>query len=238
MKKQKYKRSRKKSSKSEESFPLSFILGIVFLVFVVYKILPSYLFITRPTPNSISLTDPDTSISPVQINLTPEEFDENIIDDILIDGKIIKIKPVAKYEISARVVSKRNYTEKWDGKLMPVDLALVWGDLAKEEHHQFMTYRHSDRYFSWNSTGKAKLNKKYIISHSANVHFISANKNIENALLTTDIDENVKIIGYLVDITGPGGDSKRTSLSREDNGSGACENVYIQKLKIGKEVFQ
>lgn len=225
-------------SKSNSSPAFNMALGIIVLVFVFYKALPSYLFVTRPAPSFIDSSYPDASIDPIQKNLTAEQVDENKINDIFIDGDIIKIKQVATYEINARVVSKRNYTKNWDGQLMPLDLALVWGELAKEEHHQFMSYRHSERYFSWWSSGQSKLNRNYIISHSANVHFISPNKNIQNALISADVDELVKITGYLVNVYGPGGEIKRTSLSRDDIGSGACENIYIQKLKIGNEVFE
>jgi hypothetical protein len=56
------------------------------------------LFVTRSKPNSISLNFPDTSIIPSQANLTAEEIDENIMGNIFIDGSVIEINPVAKYE--------------------------------------------------------------------------------------------------------------------------------------------
>ena len=238
MKKTVGRRNRSQYSGSNSYPYFNMALGVIVLVFILYKSLPSYIFITRPQPSLVAATYPDTSRLPIQTDITADEVDEHRIRDIFIEGSLIKIKPVATYEINARVVSKRNYTEDWDGELMPVDLALAWGDLAKEEYHQFMNYHHSDRYFSWRSSRENKLNKNYIISHSANVHFISPNKNIENALISVGTDDRVRIKGYLVNVEGPSGQVRRTSLIRDDIGSGACENVYITKLQIGNEVFE
>ena len=43
------------------------------------------------------------------------------------------IKPVAEYKLSGMVVGKKSYSDDWDGKISPVDLAVVWGKLAEPE---------------------------------------------------------------------------------------------------------
>lgn len=224
--------------KPNNSANSNLFLGLIVLAFIIYKTLPSYLFVSRPQASFIAATSPDTSKPPIQKDLAEDQIDEHSINDIFIAGTPIKIGPVATYEISARVVSKKNYTQGWDAELMPVDLALVWGELAKDKHHKFMTYRHSKRYISWRLSMESELNEKYVISHSANVHFVPSNKTIKNALISTKVDERVRVTGYLVNIQGPEGDLRRTSLSRQDVGDGACENLYVTKLQIGDQVFE
>lgn len=238
-----FRRKRRKprnSIRNSESNHRQYLLGIVLMFgLLIYLILPRQTFISRPKPTSLSNTILNPYQEPIQKKITKEEQEEYIIDDRSIQGHIIKIQPVAKYEITARVVSKNYYNKNWDGELMPVDLALSWGDLAKDDNHKFMSYHHSNRYYNWRyHQGEINLSREYVISHSANIHFVASNKNIENALVTAKEDEIIYVKGYLVDIYGPNGDTRRSSTNRIDTGSGACENIYVEKLIIGKEVFE
>ena len=58
----------------------------------------------------------------------------------------------------------------------------------------------------------------YVFRHVAQIHIVSANKNVMNALIKVKINSDIKLDGYLVDIyTGKSEVVARTSLSRIDN---------------------
>lgn len=233
------RRKHRNNSSNNKSNSRKYLLGMAstFVLFA-YLVLPKQIFIFRPKPNSLSNTILNPYQEPIQKQITKEEQEEYIINDRSIQGHIIKIKPVATYEITARVVSKNYYNKNWDGELMPVDLAVSWGDLAKDKKHKYMTYYHSNRYYNWKYQGELHLSREYVISHSANIHFVASNKTIENALVTAKEDEIIYVQGYLIDIYGPNGDTRRSSTNRSDIGNGACENIYVEKLIIGNEVFE
>jgi hypothetical protein len=70
----------------------------------------------------------DTSKDPLQI---PRASLEPIIKEFK-NGRFT-ITPVAAYKLSGMVVSRKSYSDDWDGKISPVDLAVVWVKLVEPE---------------------------------------------------------------------------------------------------------
>ena len=66
-----------------------------------------------------------------------------------------------------------------------------------------------------------------IVRSSANMHMIPADAHAARALAQVRAGDNVRIEGWLVEADAPDGWRWRSSLTREDSGSGACEVVYV-----------
>ena len=175
----------------------------------------------------------------------PDPEQELIIDPepIIISndsGKFI-ITPVAEYSISARVVSKRSYTEKWNASLSQVDLALVWGKLSDKNMDKFISYKQKNRWYFYRYSPEFPLDNNYIITHSSNNHLIPSNYNLSLALKEIRKNDLVEIKGYLVKVSGFIGKKKvfwGTSTSRKDSGDRSCELIYANSLRINDKIFR
>ena len=66
--------------------------------------------------------------------------------------------------------------------------------------------------------------------HSANMHLIPADGRIERQLKSIHSADLVNLSGYLVEVKGPTGFKWRSSLTRTDTGSGACELVWVDEV--------
>ncbi|MBY0414663.1 MAG: hypothetical protein K2Q18_10875, partial [Bdellovibrionales bacterium] len=159
-----------------------------------------------------------------------------------IDGIKAILTPRADYKISGRVVSLRHYHMDWLSKLSPVDLALAWGDFSSKKYDEHLSYSHSDRYYSYRYSGSFDGDPKTIATHTANEHLIPANSIINKAIRSIKEDEIVELEGQLVNIEWMDKDNQaqnlNSSLTRDDVGAGACEIIYVTKVKIQNKVFE
>jgi hypothetical protein len=172
----------------------------------------------------------DASRDPLQI---PCAFEDPI--KVRIDGGFFTILPLARYELSGLVVVKETYSNDWDGKISPFDLAIVWGKLTEPECQRYISYSQRNRWYFYKCKQENPFDASYIISHSSNNHIIPGNENIRHAIKALKEKDRVLLEGFLVDLKGTykGRDvTWNTSLSRTDTGQGACELFYVSKVKI------
>lgn len=87
------------------------------------------------------------------------------------------------------------------------------------------------RWYKWKADF-LPIPKKEIETHSANMHIIPGNELVENVLSEVALGNIIEIDGYLVDIRGEDGMRMRSSTSRVDRGGGACEVIWVEKMKI------
>ncbi len=152
-----------------------------------------------------------------------------------------RIIPVAEYQISGVVVSKESYSDDWESKISPMDLAIVWGKLAEPEYDQYITYHQGNRWYFYRYKPGSPLDPSYVISHSGNHHIIPANENIHEAIKTIKEKDRVVLVGFLVNLKGTYKGQTvfwNTSLSRTDTGNGSCELFYVTKVRIETKVYE
>ncbi len=139
--------------------------------------------------------------------------------------------PLAEFQIKAKVLSRKRY---WFGKgtdLCPVDLALGWGAMSDERVLEHISISQSGRWYRW-SCKELPIPKREIQTHSANMHIIPANDEVEKVLKSVRAGQIVIIDGYLVICHSADGFSWESSLTRDDTGDGACEIVYAKEIII------
>ncbi|MBN2790537.1 MAG: hypothetical protein JXR69_10145 [Candidatus Delongbacteria bacterium] len=142
-----------------------------------------------------------------------------------------EILPLATFDITARVLSRKRYWTGRDSELAPVDLALGWGPMSDEKVLDQLKISQSNRWFYWRCK-KLPIPQQDILYNSANMHLIPADDQIESRIKDAKKGDLVKFKGYLVRVEGDKGWYWQGSLSRTDTGDGACEVVFVKEFEI------
>ena len=139
------------------------------------------------------------------------------------------IRPLARFQIEARVLSRERYRFDRGAALSPVDLALGWGPMSDQAVLDQIDISQGRRFYRWR-VDQYPIPRRDIIEHSANMHMIPANDEVEKDLLAVRKGEIVLIEGYLVKATSDNGSVWTSSLTRSDSGDGACELVWVESI--------
>jgi len=143
--------------------------------------------------------------------------------------------PRARYRIDARVVSTHPYFLDLYARFSPVDFALAWGVMFDPQVDAWVTWDQRNRWYYYHNPEDSPYSLSEIRDHSANVHIIPATESLENALLTVETGDVIRLEGRLVDVyvnlLGFEFETP-TSLSRQDSGAGACEVLYVERLVL------
>jgi hypothetical protein len=144
------------------------------------------------------------------------------------------IKPIARYEITARVLSKESY--RWDAgaKLVPVDLTMGWGPMSDTAVLSKIEITQGSRWYSSYipNVSEFPISMDAINRHTANMHLIAADAAIAKQIRSIRPGKVVNMRGYLVEVSGKDGFTWRSSLNRDDTGSGACELMWVESFSV------
>ncbi|WP_029190801.1 hypothetical protein [Verrucomicrobium spinosum] len=139
------------------------------------------------------------------------------------------LKPLAWFNLQARVLSKEHYAGDFPSPLAPYDLALGWGPMSDTAVLEKLDVSQSNRCYHWRYWGTSPIPEAELIRHSANMHLIPATPAVAGVIASFRTGSVVKLTGYLVEATHPQASHPwRSSLTREDTGQGSCEIVYVQ----------
>jgi hypothetical protein len=164
--------------------------------------------------------------------IAPDEPEQDNIEDgakLQHDGVTLTTR--ARFILTARVLSRADYSWGADAKLIPEDLALGWGRMSDSAVLASIDISQSDRFYYWH-VKQFPIPRREIETHSANMHMIPADAGVLHDLKEVRPGEVVHIEGFLVDATRPDGWHWNTSMTRDDVGAGACELVYVESLGI------
>ena len=142
------------------------------------------------------------------------------------------LHPLAKFALTARVLSRDDYHFDAESDISPTDLALGWGRMSDSAVLRKMDLDQGGRFFSWRAQ-EFPIPQQEIKTHAGNMHMIPANATVARALKRVRQGDVVTLEGLLVEADKPGGWRWRSSLTRDDTGDGACEVVYVRDLAIG-----
>ncbi|MDX1618670.1 MAG: hypothetical protein R3224_07775 [Balneolaceae bacterium] len=147
-----------------------------------------------------------------------------------IEFKNYDIKPLAEFNIEARVLAKKRYTDRMSD-LSPYDISLGWGPMSDERILDKILVTQSDRYYNL-QMANPPIPEHEMIKHSANIHLATSDEQVINKIRETRIGEVVSITGYLVEIYSENGWTIRSSLRRDDYGDDASEFLWIRDYEI------
>ncbi len=142
-----------------------------------------------------------------------------------------KILPVADFQLEARILGRRDYHRGTEAQLSPIDLALGWGPMAEPSVVDQVSIRQSGRFYYWEvesyPSARAELRE-----HSANRHLIPASPAVVAELQRAEEDKQIRLRGLLVNVERDNGWSWRSSTTRSDSGSGACEIILVTRAEV------
>lgn len=154
-------------------------------------------------------------------------------------GFRVRLIPRATYQVTGYAVEKSTVLlDDWDF-VTPMDLSLAWGPVATPEVLQRLDFHLSRRYVSYRWKGPAPLGPGILAAHIANHHLIPSSEEVERALADVRVGDVVSLAGKLVDLevrdqAGRVRFQNRTSLTRTDVGSGACEQIWVEAVAVDR----
>ena len=140
------------------------------------------------------------------------------------------LTPRARYDITARILSRENYSFDMLSDLIPEDLALGWGAMSDNRVLRSFKITQGARFYSWKPLAELPIPRQQVISHSANTHVIPADSFVRGQLASLRVGQVVHLEGVLVDGARRDGAYFHTSLTREDSGAGACEVMLVEHV--------
>jgi len=146
--------------------------------------------------------------------------------------KDVTLQRLARFSLTARVLSRDDYHFDAESDISPTDLAFGWGRMSDSAVLRKIDIDQGGRFYYWR-VQEFPIPRREIETHSANMHMIPADASVARELKRVRIGDVVALDGYLVEADKPNGWKWRSSLTREDTGNGACELVYVRELSIG-----
>ncbi|MEO8780055.1 MAG: hypothetical protein ABI389_15480 [Rhodanobacter sp.] len=137
----------------------------------------------------------------------------------------------AHFDITARVLSRKDYSHGEGADLVPMDLALGWGRMSDSTVLAKIDISQSGRFYYWRAN-ELPIPRREIETSSANMHLIPADPGVKRQLEKIRTGQVIHLEGFLVDATRPGGWHWNTSMTRNDTGAGACELIYVESVEI------
>lgn len=215
-------------------------LGI--LIGTCFKLMMVFLFILLLVTG---FTNPMDTDKVIDIDLTnipdPIQYSTSGGTSLKINGGTADITYVAEYVLNGRVVDVQLYGgSSIQDKLSPKDIGVAWGELASDESRKKVRWSSSgNRFLYWNiSDGtwyKEQGGKTWVTTHHSNNHLIPSNDEIAKLVKKIKEDDYVQVTGYLVKINWKNDEGRwfkwNTSTSRNDDGDGACEIIYVTDVK-------
>lgn len=141
-----------------------------------------------------------------------------------------EVRPRARFDIEARVLSVERYKIGTDAGLSPIDFAVGWGAMSDSAVLDHFRVTQGARFFTIYPDAQA-IDLREALRGATNMHLVPANDHIRDQLEAVRPGHIVYLQGSLVDISGPNGYHWNTSLTRSDTGAGACELFYVEAVE-------
>jgi len=142
-----------------------------------------------------------------------------------------RLTPQARYDITARILSREDYHFDLLSDLIPEDLALGWGPMSDNRVLSAFRITQGARFYSWMPKQPLPIPRQDVIEHSANTHVIPADAGVARQLKRLRVGQVVHLTGFLVNGERDDGAYIHTSLTRSDTGPGSCEVMLVEQVE-------
>ncbi|MDF1498667.1 MAG: hypothetical protein P1P85_04960 [Patescibacteria group bacterium] len=160
------------------------------------------------------------------------------------EGITYIIKPLFDYELNGMIVSYHHssswldyYHDKWQDYLNIKDICVIWNENIESGIYKKIDFKNG----SYTCYIKSKANmtrdewQNYRSDNLSNNHLLTNDEEINKKILSAKKGDQIYFKGYLVEYSIKDDDFKRgSSISRTDNGNGACETIFIEDFQILK----
>ncbi|HXW75690.1 MAG TPA: hypothetical protein VEK10_12840 [Steroidobacteraceae bacterium] len=142
-----------------------------------------------------------------------------------------RLTPRARYDITARILSREDYHFDLLSDLIPEDLALGWGPMSDNRVLRAFEITQGARFYTWAPKQALPIPRQAVIEHSANTHVIPADAGVRRQLARLRVGQVVHLTGFLVNAMRDDGAYINTSMTRSDSGPGSCEVVLVEQVE-------
>ncbi len=140
--------------------------------------------------------------------------------------------PIANFQAKAKVLSISSYNYDEMSEFSPVDIALGWGRMSDQKIIDQIDIKQQHRWYVW-QTDHFPIPRKEIEKNSCNIHIIPANEILKTKLMNVLRGNIIQLNGKLVNVNKIGETwIWKSSTRRNDTGSGACEILWVDEIKI------
>ncbi|MBL4673531.1 MAG: hypothetical protein JKX81_14825 [Arenicella sp.] len=147
-----------------------------------------------------------------------------------------QVSPLARFDLEAKVLAKKRYRTDRGAELAPFDLALGWGVMSDQSVVDALSIRQTGRWYIFRTRNQSFPHPMDLISRSsANMHMVPSSVLISRKLSEIRVGSIVKFSGKLVSISHRDGFRWKSSLTRNDQGDGACELFYVESIRVTQE---
>lgn len=207
-----------------------FLFLSIILIFVLY-------FLKNGLPSQRELL-PELMNDPVQtsVNKAPFQYTQK--------GVSYKVTPLYSYELYGLVVSQ-NDNEVWYSRFKKTDpsntkdYCVLWGKNLETNIYKEMKFRTEEFVCLAEFKENVPINISFSPENLSNNHLLTADENVYRAIRSASVGDQIHFKGYLVNYEVVDSKdqkfSRGTSVSRTDEGMGACETVYIEQFEILKK---
>lgn len=207
------------------------ILKIFFIISIA--VLAVSFFMKDRLPDSSEILD-ETRVAPLQSETTAGQFVARA------GGTAYLVNPRFDYELTGMVVSFHNsfayndYAHKeWGDYLNIMDMCVLWGSNLDGNLYKKFKFTNMN-WTCFYKTGDDTAWHEFKQNEISNNHLLVEDQAITKLARTIGVGDQIDIKGYLVDYSAANGFNRKTSVTREDTGQGACEVVYLTDLKFLK----
>ncbi len=151
-----------------------------------------------------------------------------------------EIQPLFDYELYGLVVSYElhdgnyNLHKRWNDHLNVADYCVVWDTSAFNEflpNIKFWNGQFTCNFETRNQQAWDNFNTEQL----SNNHLITDDEYIRKKLRKISIGDQIRITGWLSSYKNLShGGVRNTSITREDQGNGACETIYVNDVSVLK----
>ena len=139
-----------------------------------------------------------------------------------------RVSPLAGFSLQARVLSREDYSLGPESRFSPTDLALGWGPMSQPGLAERLQVSQGGRWYRYRwGAGGPPLPPKLIAVNSANMHMVPADAAVARQLDAVRAGDEIQLQGWLIRIDDPSGWHWVSSMTRGDQGDGACELVLV-----------
>jgi hypothetical protein len=184
---------------------------------------------------------PDPSAAVESLLQDPVQSEDGVPEPFDVSRKNVTytVTPLAAYELWGLVVSYHHSAsfidishKQWNDFLNTKDICVIWGRNIETGVYKRMRFSNRDFtcYYRYPDRETGEL---FTESALSNNHLLPADPLVAGTVLRARTGDQVHFKGWLVSYGIKGTPyARRSSLSRNDRGNGACEVVYITEFEI------
>lgn len=174
---------------------------------------------------------PSLNQAPKQTPLDEKPF------HVAIEDKQYLIEPQYDYDLIGMVVSYAHHNgnygvhKRWGDHLNVADICVIWQDNAHTAQLDKLDFWNGE--FTCNvQTDDNVAWASFHMNQLSNNHLLTTDDRIRDQLKAINVGDQIRIKGWLVNYGQRADQMRKTSITREDTGNGACETLYVKQVEI------